>query len=100
MSPFYTFLTRQAEKKVLTWVVWPEVEHEWKNMVHVNCINISLSLYMKAGSNLNELLLKGKEIFWRGQKMKSIREEKPTNNKAKTQYNLQAIKKKKVAHSP
>lgn len=45
--------------------------------VSVNHMNISLSLYMKAGRKLYELILKGEENFWRGQKL----EKKTTSKK-------------------
>lgn len=46
---------------------------------------------MKMGSNLDELLLKGEENFWRGQKMKSIR--KKRNNKANPNITYKLLKK-------
>lgn len=55
--------------------------------VSVNHMNISLSLYMKAGRKLYELILKGEENFWRGQKLEK------KNQQAKNQYNLQGIRK-------
>lgn len=56
--------------------IWME---KYASCVSANYMNISFRLYMKASSNLDELILKGEENFWKGQKMKSIRKRKQQN---------------------